>query len=117
VRSPWLVQEMKWDAQSSHRAVIWLAATLKKAILRLTDADYRNQSLQVPPLPARLHYLPHRIGNPALVAPRPPEALPFYNNCVEDFHLPSVLQPNLVDGTNTLGKREIQLSKLGEGVR
>lgn len=43
---PWLVGEVKWTPELIRKAVIWLAEKLQKAILKLTDADYNEESLQ-----------------------------------------------------------------------
>ncbi|MCY2929376.1 MAG: glucosamine-6-phosphate deaminase [Planctomycetota bacterium] len=45
--SPWLVNPVvHWDAATVRKAVIWLAQKLKKPILKLTVADYNENSLQ-----------------------------------------------------------------------
>jgi glucosamine-6-phosphate deaminase len=51
VKTPWLlapIEEfgLKWDTQMTRRAVIWLARTLERAILKLTDEDYNEHGLQ-----------------------------------------------------------------------
>ena len=43
---------MHWDKALTKQAVVWLARTVQKAILRLTAEDYAEHSLQ-----ARLCYL------------------------------------------------------------
>jgi glucosamine-6-phosphate deaminase len=45
-RSPWLLGPVDWDEQKIRSAVIWLARTLKKPILKLTDEDYNEEGLQ-----------------------------------------------------------------------
>lgn len=51
VKTPWLLGAMAdfqlaWDEKTTRRAVIWLAKTLDKAILKLTDEDYNEHGLQ-----------------------------------------------------------------------
>ncbi|HMN95344.1 MAG TPA: PIG-L family deacetylase [Phycisphaerales bacterium] len=51
VRTPWLLGpierfEGSWDEPTVRRAVIWLARTTGKAILKLTDEDYAEHHLQ-----------------------------------------------------------------------
>ncbi len=51
VRSPWLLGPMAefgqdWDAANTRRAAIWLATTLGKPLLKLTDEDYNEHGLQ-----------------------------------------------------------------------
>ncbi|MEI7836765.1 MAG: glucosamine-6-phosphate deaminase [Planctomycetota bacterium] len=46
-RSPWLAGPVvHWDAPTVRKAVIWLAQKLNKPILKLTVADYNENSLQ-----------------------------------------------------------------------
>lgn len=45
-RSPWLVGEVEWDEERVRKAVIWLARSVKKPILKLTDNDYNEEGLQ-----------------------------------------------------------------------
>ena len=45
-RTPWLVDSVQWDETTIRRAVIWLADRMKRAILKLTDADYNEEGLQ-----------------------------------------------------------------------
>jgi glucosamine-6-phosphate deaminase len=50
-RTPWLLGSLedfgaKWDAPTTRRATIWLAQTLKKPLLKLTDEDYNEHGLQ-----------------------------------------------------------------------
>ncbi|MBX3383502.1 MAG: glucosamine-6-phosphate deaminase [Phycisphaeraceae bacterium] len=50
-KTPWLLGPIEdfglsWDAPTTRRAVIWLARTLDKPILKLTDEDYNEHGLQ-----------------------------------------------------------------------
>lgn len=45
-RSPWLVGEVDWDEERVRKAVIWLARSVGKPILKLTDNDYNEEGLQ-----------------------------------------------------------------------
>jgi glucosamine-6-phosphate deaminase len=50
-RTPWLLGSLedfglKWDDATTRRATIWLAQTLKKPLLKLTDEDYNEHGLQ-----------------------------------------------------------------------
>jgi glucosamine-6-phosphate deaminase len=50
-KTPWMLAEMsqfslKWDSQQTKKAVIWLARTLNKPILKLTEEDYNEHGLQ-----------------------------------------------------------------------
>ncbi|HVU64853.1 MAG TPA: glucosamine-6-phosphate deaminase [Phycisphaerales bacterium] len=50
-KTPWLVGPIEeaglsWDAGMTRRATIWLARTLRKPILKLTDEDYNERGLQ-----------------------------------------------------------------------
>src|SRR5688572_9835901 len=50
-KTPWLLAPIEefglaWDVKQTRRAVIWLAKTVKKAILKLTDEDYNEHGLQ-----------------------------------------------------------------------
>ena len=45
VRTPWLVQEVEWTAQSETEAVIWLSLQTGKPILHLATDDYREHHL------------------------------------------------------------------------
>ncbi len=50
-RTPWLLGEierfgLRWDDTMTRRAVVWLARTLDKPILKLTDEDYNEHGLQ-----------------------------------------------------------------------
>ena len=43
--TPWLVKDCVWDNQLKKKAVIWLAKTLNKPILKLTENDYNNHGM------------------------------------------------------------------------
>jgi glucosamine-6-phosphate deaminase len=43
--TPWLVKDCVWDEVLTRKAVIWLANTLRKPILKLTDDDYNNHGM------------------------------------------------------------------------
>ncbi|PRX97538.1 glucosamine-6-phosphate deaminase, partial [Pontibacter ummariensis] len=43
--TPWLVKDCVWDAYLIKKAVIWLAKTLHKPILKLTEEDYNNHGM------------------------------------------------------------------------
>ncbi len=43
--TPWLVKDCEWNIAMIKKAVIWLAKTLKKPILKLTEADYNNNGM------------------------------------------------------------------------
>src|SRR5688500_10673406 len=50
-KTPWLLSNLedfglKWDAAMTRKAAIWLATTLKKPLLKLTDEDYNEHGLQ-----------------------------------------------------------------------
>jgi len=45
VKTPWVLQSVKWTAPVTERAVVWLAERTKKAILKLSAADYRDNHL------------------------------------------------------------------------
>lgn len=50
-KTPWLLGDLKefglsWDSVMTKRAAIWLARTLKKPLLKLTDEDYNEHGLQ-----------------------------------------------------------------------
>jgi glucosamine-6-phosphate deaminase len=45
-KSPWVLGPVDWDEQKVRKAVIWLARTLDKPILKLTDEDYNEEGLQ-----------------------------------------------------------------------
>ena len=49
-KTPWLIGPMeefglKWDRHQTRRAVVWLAQTVDKPLLKLTDEDYNNHGL------------------------------------------------------------------------
>jgi len=46
LKSPWVLGAVAWDARAIRKAVIWLARRTEKAILKLTDEDYNEHSLQ-----------------------------------------------------------------------
>jgi glucosamine-6-phosphate deaminase len=43
--TPWLVKDCIWDEKLTRKAVIWLANTLKKPILKLTEDDFNNHGM------------------------------------------------------------------------
>ncbi|WP_415325962.1 glucosamine-6-phosphate deaminase [Chryseobacterium sp. MMS23-Vi53] len=43
--TPWLVKDCIWTDELIHKAVIWLANTLEKPILKLTEDDYNNNGM------------------------------------------------------------------------
>jgi glucosamine-6-phosphate deaminase len=43
--TPWLVKDCTWDELLTRKAVIWLANTLKKPILKLTEDDFNNHGM------------------------------------------------------------------------
>jgi len=43
--TPWLVKDCVWDEQMVKKAVIWLANTLGKPILKLTEEDYNSHGM------------------------------------------------------------------------
>jgi len=43
--TPWLVKDCVWDKTMKKKAIIWLATTLNKPILRLTEEDYNNHGM------------------------------------------------------------------------
>ena len=43
--TPWLVKDCTWDDVLTRKAVIWLANTLKKPILKLTEDDFNNNGM------------------------------------------------------------------------
>jgi glucosamine-6-phosphate deaminase len=43
--TPWLVKDCTWTNQLKKKAVIWLANTLKKPVLKLTEEDYNNHGM------------------------------------------------------------------------
>ena len=47
MQKPWVLGSVSWSDLLVKRAVIWLAQQLSKSILKLTDRDYAENSLQV----------------------------------------------------------------------
>lgn len=45
IKNPWLVGPVDWTLPMIRRAVLWLAFTLRKPLLMLTDDDFREQEL------------------------------------------------------------------------
>ncbi|MES2376082.1 MAG: glucosamine-6-phosphate deaminase [Bacteroidota bacterium] len=43
--TPWLVKDCEWTDQLKKKAVIWLAHTVNKPILKLTEEDYNNHGM------------------------------------------------------------------------
>ncbi|MDB5132609.1 MAG: Glucosamine-6-phosphate deaminase, partial [Mucilaginibacter sp.] len=43
--TPWLVKDCIWENQLKKKAIIWLADTLNKPILKLTEEDYNNHGM------------------------------------------------------------------------
>ncbi|WP_256012640.1 glucosamine-6-phosphate deaminase [Desertivirga xinjiangensis] len=43
--TPWLVKDCAWEKGLIKKAVIWLARTLQKPILKLTEEDYNNHGM------------------------------------------------------------------------
>ncbi|WP_214073185.1 glucosamine-6-phosphate deaminase [Mucilaginibacter sp. dw_454] len=43
--TPWLVKDCEWTNDLKKKAVIWLADTLNKPILKLTEDDYNNHGM------------------------------------------------------------------------
>jgi glucosamine-6-phosphate deaminase len=43
--TPWLVKDCIWDNALKKKAVLWLAFTVKKPILKLTEDDYNNHGM------------------------------------------------------------------------
>ncbi len=43
--TPWLVKDCIWDEKTIKKAVIWLANSLDKPILKLTEEDYNNHGM------------------------------------------------------------------------
>lgn len=43
--TPWLVKDCVWDDVLTRKAVIWLANTLNKPILKLTEDDFNNNGM------------------------------------------------------------------------
>lgn len=45
VATPWLLGNMSWDDQTIKRAVLWLCEITGKALLKLSDDDFRHNNL------------------------------------------------------------------------
>ena len=45
VKTPWLLETIKWDDQLIRKAVIWLSKKLGKPILKLTNRDYNDNGM------------------------------------------------------------------------
>ncbi len=45
-KAPWTLGEVSWDEKLIRKAVIWLARTLDKPLLKLTDEDYNEHGLE-----------------------------------------------------------------------
>ena len=45
IATPWMVDEVSWDAPLAVRAVVWLSQKVGKAILKLTQHDYSEHRL------------------------------------------------------------------------
>jgi glucosamine-6-phosphate deaminase len=45
IRTPWLVERVRWHAALEKRAVAWLSQKCARSILRLREADYRAHGL------------------------------------------------------------------------
>jgi glucosamine-6-phosphate deaminase len=45
VKTPWLVENIYWDKKSVRKAVIHLALSLNKPVLKLTDKDYNDNGM------------------------------------------------------------------------
>src|SRR5690606_19423994 len=43
--TPWLAKDCIWDEKTVKKAVIWLAKSLHKPILKLTEEDYNNNGM------------------------------------------------------------------------
>ena len=43
--TPWLVKDCNWENGLKKKAVIWLAKTVDKPILKLTEEDYNNHGM------------------------------------------------------------------------
>lgn len=43
--TPWMVKDCTWTADLTRKAVIWLANTLNKPVLKLTEDDYNNHGM------------------------------------------------------------------------
>jgi glucosamine-6-phosphate deaminase len=45
IKTPWVLTEVKWNAEFELQAVIWLSETTGKSLLKLEDQDYRDHHL------------------------------------------------------------------------
>ena len=45
VKTPWMVGEVKWDREKEIEAIIWLSQVTGKSVLKLDNADYRDNHL------------------------------------------------------------------------
>lgn len=45
VKTPWLIESVKWNDRMIRRAVFWLCQKLDKPILKLTDRDYNDNGI------------------------------------------------------------------------
>lgn len=45
IKTPWLVDPIIWNKKLIRKAVTWLAITLKKPVLKLTDKDYNDNGM------------------------------------------------------------------------
>ncbi|TDI74867.1 MAG: glucosamine-6-phosphate deaminase, partial [Bacteroidetes bacterium] len=45
IKTPWLVRQVEWSHELSHRAVIWLSAMVEKSIMRLDQGDFHKHGL------------------------------------------------------------------------
>lgn len=45
VRTPWLIGQVDWTPRQLRRAVIWLSLSVEKAMLKLSDDDFREHHL------------------------------------------------------------------------
>jgi glucosamine-6-phosphate deaminase len=43
--TPWLVKDCEWTTRLKKKAIIWLANTVNKPILKLTEEDYNNHGM------------------------------------------------------------------------
>jgi len=46
INRPWLVTNCEWDEKLIRRAIVWLCQKLNKPILKLTNKDYQDNSLE-----------------------------------------------------------------------
>ncbi len=45
IKTPWLIDSVKWDDGLIKKAVVWLCQKLNKPILKLTDRDYNDNGM------------------------------------------------------------------------